>query len=48
MHSYYLKYKKRYENEIEKILSFGKTGVEELFKEDFSVIVNQVRNDGLK
>ena len=44
MHSYYLKHKKRYSKEIEKLLSFGKTEVEKLFKEDFSVIVNQVKN----
>lgn len=35
---------KRYAKEIEKLLSFGKTEVEELFKEDFSVIVNQVKD----
>lgn len=44
MHPYYLKHKKRYAKEIEKLLSFGKTEVEELFKEDFSVIVNQVKD----
>lgn len=44
MHLYYLKNKKRYAKEIDKLLSFGKVEVEELFKEDFSVIVNQVKN----
>ena len=44
MHPYYLKHKKRYVKEIEKLLSFGKSEVEELFKEDFSVIVNQVKD----
>ena len=43
MHPYYLKHKKRYAKEIEKLLSFGKTEVEELFEEDFPVIVKQVR-----
>ncbi len=44
MHPYYLKHKKRYAKEIEKLLSFGKTEVEELFEEDFPVIVKQVKN----
>lgn len=44
MHPYYLKHKKRYAKEIEKLLSFGKTEVEELFEEDFLVIVKQVKN----
>lgn len=44
MHPYYFKHKKKYNKEIEKLLGFGKTEVEELFKEDFCIIVNQVND----
>ena len=44
MHPYYLKHKKRYNKEIEKLLGFGKTDVEELFEEDFHIVVNKVKN----
>lgn len=44
MHPYYLKNKKKYNKEIEKLLGFGKTEVEELFKADFYIVVEQVKN----
>lgn len=44
MHPYYFKYQKRYNKEIEKLLRYGEKEVEVLFKEDFLVILNQVKH----
>ena len=43
MHEFYKNNKKKYLKEIEKLLTLGKVEIEELFKEDFSIVVSKVQ-----